>query len=137
MEDDRSKSKCYHCSNRKIPFDHKICCDQMYHCLEECRLPIKYSAVFREYYLQLTIKRKLKNQESFCTIPIFYCPWCGDKFEESLRDFYKKYMQKIYHLTPDMCQVYEDPRIPKEFKSNEWWKNKKFFKEIKNEFENS
>ena len=51
-----------------------------------------------------------------------YCPWCGFKLPTSLRDEWFHILRTEYGLD-NPCD--DKRKIPKEFKSDEWWKKRK------------
>lgn len=83
--------------------------------LNDQRVQIFYSPQMREYYIPL--KKSLAVQ---C---IFYCPWCGKKLPESVRNEYYDIIENEYKIdiTPDME---EEKNFPKDFLSDEWWKQR-------------
>jgi hypothetical protein len=50
------------------------------------------------------------------TVDISYCPWCGNKLPDDLTD---QLVNIIYEELK--LDSYNDPRLPKQFKSNRWW----------------
>lgn len=91
----------------------KHCCKMMRFILNEKRAYLYYDEVFRWYGLKLYKSRARQG--------IFYCPWCGKKLPTSLNDIWFDTLENEYNL--------EDPydnkrKIPKEFKSDEWWKKR-------------
>ena len=111
----------------KRNFDY--CCESMQWRLEEQKAGIFYNPVFREYYIRLRSYRDGKSA-------IFYCPWCGYEFKPSLIDEYYKLLKSEYNINYEayndryyeiikteksLCKEVER-EVPKEFKSDEWWK---------------
>lgn len=92
------------------------CCEQMSIQLQDERVPIEYTPRFRTYGLIVgssTIQR------------LDYCPWCGTKLPESLRDLWFETLEKlmgetIYDIAFDSNRFGE---IPQKFQSEEWWAN--------------
>ena len=70
-------------------------------------MAIQYSPKFREYGILY-----LDGGSSFQIIN--YCPWCGNRLPESLRS---EWFEKI----EEMGMEPDDPEIPKELLSDEWW----------------
>lgn len=83
--------------------------------LEDPRIPLKYYPIVREYGLIL------KNSSAIQLI--FYCPWCGEKLPESLRNKFFEILNNEYEIEPEL-DIKNDPNIPEEFKSDEWWKKR-------------
>lgn len=89
----------------------KHCCEQMGFLLEEDRVEMKYDSQLREYYI------KLRNSQAVQGMT--FCPWCGEKLPESLRDeFYDIIIDKL-----GLGGCY-DEKLPEEFKTDEWWKKR-------------
>ena len=91
------------------------CCECMEMFLQDAKVPLKYYPIAREYGLAL--------QHSSAIQLIYYCPWCGTKLPESLRDKYFDILEKEYSIEPGL-DIKNDPNIPHEFKSDEWWKKR-------------
>jgi hypothetical protein len=88
------------------------CCDELRRNIEENELPtIGYFNWYREYYIR-------RNESSVHIMN--YCPWCGKKFTESLRDVYFEILRENYGHW--ILPTYS--KIAKEFKSDEWWKKR-------------
>lgn len=92
------------------------CCEQMEAHLQDASVPIGYAPAFREYGLNIEKSRKQG---------IDYCPWCGTKLPESLRDLWFETLEgvmgeAIYDIAFDSNRFGE---IPKKFQSEEWWAN--------------
>jgi hypothetical protein len=73
-------------------------------------LPIKYNPVFREYGI-----RYLNGGTSSQLVS--FCPWCGTRLPESLRDQWFDSLAEL-GLEP------EDPGVPADMRSDEWWKGR-------------
>jgi hypothetical protein len=92
------------------------CCEQMTIQLQDERVPVEYSPKYREYSLRIstTVEQGID-----------YCPWCGTKLPESLRDLWFETLEgimgeAIYDIAFDSNRFGE---IPKKFQSEEWWAN--------------
>ena len=88
------------------------CCDLMILLLNDQRMPLEYDSVDREYGIIL-------NHCSAIQV-LIYCSWCGKKLPESLREEYYKILKTEYEFK----HPFDDPNIPLEFKSDEWWKKR-------------
>jgi hypothetical protein len=87
----------------------KHCCKEMDFFLEEKRVRISYIDYKRLYAIKLT-SGGLQTMN--------YCPWCGHKLPEPLDE-------EWFNLLEEMG--FDNPRqqeIPKEFKTDEWWKKR-------------
>lgn len=92
------------------------CCKLMELFLNDRKVPLKYYPILREYGLDLLY--------SYAIQLIQYCPWCGKKLPKSLGDEYFDILEKEHGITPEL-DIQNDPNIPEEFKSDEWWKKRK------------
>jgi hypothetical protein len=93
----------------------QYCCDRLNRYIEDRRIPINYSAKFREYYLPLGCK-------SSAIQLIDYCPWCGTKLPVSLNDEYISILDE--YGIDDYFDEEQLKRLPPEFKTDEWWKKR-------------
>jgi hypothetical protein len=69
---------------------------------------IEYSAKFREYGL-------IVHDGGGSSISIEYCPWCGVKLPESLRDLWFDELESQGFESP-----FEDA-VPDKYKTDEWY----------------
>ncbi|MFI4983868.1 MAG: DUF6980 family protein [Rickettsiales bacterium] len=91
------------------------CCNNMEYYVSENR-EISYDLELRRYVLRLA---NAKN--ATCQL-LFYCPWCGTKLPTSLADKWFEILKVEYGLTDPIFDDAE--KIPKEFKTDEWWKKR-------------
>ena len=91
------------------------CCKDMDQFVNDKRDPIEYNFVFREYFISIKYSNNI--------IRLSYCPWCGEKLPESLRDKFFDVLEEEYGLELSIGEL-DDERIPKEFQSDEWWKKR-------------
>lgn len=89
------------------------CCEFMDMFLQDQKMPLKYYPIAREYGITL--------KHSSAVQLLVYCPWCGVKLPESLRDKYFDILKVEYDIEPEL-DIQDDPNIPEEFKSDSWWK---------------
>lgn len=87
------------------------CCQLMEKFLADPRVEIYYYAYSRGYYIS---NEKL----------IKYCPFCGCKLPIYLKTKWFKILKNDYNLH-DPYNEEQANKIPKEFYSDEWWKNRK------------
>jgi len=99
--------------------EYKHCCQLMSEFLEESKVAIGYSERFKSYYLYL-------KGSDVASQRIYYCPWCGEKMPKPLDDEYDTELSKVLNINIDdiTLDTYSDPEIPKEFKTDEWWKKR-------------
>ncbi len=93
----------------------EFCCKLMNQFLDDPKVPLQYYPIAREYGMIL-------NQSPAVQL-IFYCPWCGCKLPESVREFFFEILEKEYNVDPEW-DIKNDPNVPDEFKSDEWWKKR-------------
>lgn len=86
--------------------------------LKENKVSIGYSKRFRSYYLNLKSSGGCQD--------IYYCPWCGKKLPKNLDNEYDTELSNVLKIPVDEISLYNyhDPNLPKEFKTDEWWKKR-------------
>ena len=88
------------------------CCITLDEKLVNHQFPLDYEPIFREYALVFI-------GDSTKAYPINNCPWCGKKLPKNLGEAYFDTLESEYGIEdPD------DPRLPEEFNSDEWWKKR-------------
>jgi len=96
-----------------------ICCKELHDTIQSDIYPMEYIERFREYYLNLSDRFELFDEQYFfgnVIQKIDYCPFCGEKFPLPLRD---KWYIHIDQLGIDPS---EEDLIPEEYKTDIWWK---------------
>ena len=93
------------------------CCDYMRQYVNNNRICMGYSDIVREYFI-------CRREDDVSVYRINYCPWCSKQLPKELRDEYFDILKKEYHLEPDIFDIRDNPSIPEEFKSDEWWKKR-------------
>lgn len=96
--------------------DKMFCCDLLKICLDDIRVPLEYSPSFREYTIPL--KGRVARQG------ISFCPWCGVKLPEDLRDEWIDILEKEYGIEDPFFVRMDGGDLPKDFLSDEWWKKR-------------
>lgn len=89
------------------------CCDPMKYAVEDPFCYIFYNEKFREY--------NLRDDKSTSARGMTYCYNCGTRLPESLRDTWFEILRTEYHIDDPVDDI---NKIPKEFKSDEWWKKR-------------
>ena len=84
--------------------------------LNDPRDPIEYNPVFREYFI------RLNNRSNIITL--VYCPWCGSKLPDSLRENYFDILEKEHQIETNLGEYKERSDIPTDFRSDKWWKSR-------------
>jgi len=85
--------------------NNRHCCERMALAVESEEIPVSYSAKFREYGIDI-----LDGGTS--TLSIGYCPWCGTKLPDSLRDtWFDRLAELGVDPTTDVIpEIFEDCR---------------------------
>ncbi len=84
------------------------CCPEMTSHVSNRDIPVVYNDRFREYGIQIL-------DGGTAVQLIAFCPWCGTVLPASLRD---RWFDRLFALGLEP----EDPRLPEEMKSDEWWR---------------
>jgi hypothetical protein len=92
------------------------CCEELNKHLEDGEVAISYHPVFRRYDIELSNKNAMQE--------ITYCPWCGAKFLKPLWDEFWDIIFDELKIDTDTFHFMEDPLVPEEFKSEEWWRKR-------------
>jgi predicted nucleotidyltransferase len=95
------------------------CCDAMAAHVASGDVPLTYLPRFREYGLKISDGGTAKQL-------IEYCPWCGRRLPESLRNAWFEQLEKL-GLNP------EDPRVPDRMKTDAWWRTSAPLREVLSE----
>ncbi len=98
---------CIHMQEKKSYY----CCSGLGIMLELSDSPIIYLPPTRSYVLRL-------NDDTIFTLK--YCPCCGTAFPQDLTDELTHIIYKELAFDD-----YNDPKVPAQFRSDEWWKNRK------------
>lgn len=68
---------------------------------------VEYNEIFDEYSIII-------HDGGNSSIEIYYCPWCGSKFPESMRS---EWFENLYDMNIDPN---DEHKIPLDYKSNKW-----------------
>ena len=88
------------------------CCKEMTDHVASEEQAIHYNPHFREYGVLDTLERS----QSIAMDLIAYCPWCGAKLPEPLRDAWFDRLDELGIEEPD------DPAVPEEMFTDTWWR---------------
>ncbi|MGH7134402.1 MAG: DUF6980 family protein [Pirellulales bacterium] len=88
--------------------ERRHCCDAMAAHLADEDVPIEYTPRLREYGLRILDGGSARQL-------IEFCPWCGQRLPESLRNEWVERLE-VLGLEPN------DPRVPEEMKTDAWWR---------------
>lgn len=86
------------------------CCNLLRRYISDDSVAITYHPCVREYSIEI-------KTSSIAVILIDYCPWCGQKLQESLRDIFCEEIREL-GLEPF------DDNLPKKYMSDEWWQER-------------
>jgi hypothetical protein len=87
-----------------------LCCKEMEYYLVSNEVAINYISKFREYGIDV-----LDGGTSIITI--LFCPWCGKKLPDTLRE-------KWFEILDEIGLEPESPDIPEKYLSDKWWNEK-------------
>lgn len=88
------------------------CCEQFLFHLNKKEKIIVYESCFRRYLLR---------SDYWQMNTIYFCPWCGKKLPENLAN---KFFEVIKEELETFVAADEIHKLPKEFKTDEWWKKR-------------
>lgn len=91
------------------------CCKSMDVLLKDPKMPLEYFSISREYGIPLPGSSAIQL--------LIYCPWCGKKLPAGLRKTLYNILEEEYCIEADFGLI-DDPKVPLEFKSDEWWKKR-------------
>jgi hypothetical protein len=92
-------------------FTSDFCCETFDEAIRDNRFPLYYEAKDRNYFIGSGVLHLL-----------YYCPWCAFKFPKDLRDEWCDILENEYKIDNPFSG--DRRRIPKEFRSDEWWKKR-------------
>ena len=83
-------------------------CSLMRTMIDDERVPVSYLPRFREFAIETS---------TTLVVEVFYwCPWCGAKLPESLRDELGDRLEALG------LNIF-DENIPEKFRSDQWWRD--------------
>ena len=91
------------------------CCAEMNLHIHEKEKIIQYFPSVREYAIRI--------EESLIQ-GLKFCSWCGKELPESLSDALFDLLEQEYGEIADIGNYKNDPNIPDEFRSEEWWRKR-------------
>jgi hypothetical protein len=99
-----------------------FCCKYMVALLNNPDAPIEYNPITREY--DLTIPDLYLDPDEGCdSFGIDFCPRCGTKLPKNLIEEWAEILRSEYNID-DPYDPKQKKLIPKEFFTDEWWKNR-------------
>ena len=96
------------------------CCPKMnnYADIESSKYKfIEYESYMKAFSVQIFDHDETRQR-------LFYCPWCGKKFSKALDHEWKKILEKEYGLTLTYDEMIEGSKVPEDFKTDKWWKDR-------------
>lgn len=98
------------------------CCKAIESLVEDKETPFEYDQKFREYSIVDKPEAFRAKSELAIKYQIDYCPRCGTKFPESLRDAWFDIIEREFGISemPDK----KIKLLPKEFLTEGWWKKR-------------
>ncbi len=75
-------------------------------------------------YLLMVPDHLLKQYEIHVNFRIQFCPMCGTKLPADLIDEWMAIIEQRFHMSGGFLSNREQKKIPKEFKTDEWWKKR-------------
>ena len=105
---------------KKINNEH--CCQTMRNWIankdKDC--PFSYNPKVRYYHM--TVPNKfLKKNEIWFSYPFIFCPACGTKLPSGLVEQWMEILKNEHGIEDT---YFQRKSIPKEFKTDEWWKKR-------------
>jgi hypothetical protein len=94
----------------------KHCCENLEKFVSEGEISLFFSS--RERFYGINYKPRTGGGIQL----IEYCPWCGTKLPKNLIDEYAELVFDELGLDP--LDTNYNKKMPKEFKTDEWWKNR-------------
>jgi hypothetical protein len=91
------------------------CCGALDYQIDAEYCPVDHNKKWREY--------SIRDFNSTSLSIMLFCPNCGTKFPTSLRDEWFDALEKEFGLDDPMES--DRKKVPKEFLSDEWWKQLK------------
>jgi hypothetical protein len=90
-----------------------FCCEDMQRLVGNQRTSVTYKAIDRRFVI-----------EGDLGLEMDYCPWCGTKLPENLREEWFETLEREYGIETDIGEARDRTDIPQEFWSDEWWKKR-------------
>lgn len=101
-----------------------FCCERMMYATGNMDCPLQYIPKLRSYIISAPVYLlKEKKVRRWPRYAIEYCPFCGTKLPKNLRVERLELLKKEYGIT-DPYDAKQQKRIPQEFMTDEWWKNR-------------
>ena len=96
----------------------KHCCDIMHECITDPGIALFYSKINRRYSMPNLYQHRSQSMQG-----LYSCPWCATILPTDLGEMYDHILETEYGIEPGW-DVENNPNLPEEFKSDEWWKRR-------------
>lgn len=97
-----------------------FCCERLQAWIKCKDCPLRYYPEFRAYSMTVP-QYLLRKNEIWVGFPVSFCPACGTKFPPDLSEERMKILKNEYGIKDT---YFQKKLIPKEFKTDEWWKKR-------------
>jgi hypothetical protein len=97
-----------------------FCCLTMDATLANGESLLSYDSQMREYFVRGG--RCYKDGKDYGGFTLIHCPFCGTKLPQDLRSEWFDELSKILGFKVDLS--IDKRKIPKEFRSDAWWKKR-------------
>lgn len=94
-----------------------FCCDNMFSAIEEIKI-VDYDNVVRDYGI------RFKKNKGYMVMRLTFCPWCGQKLPKGLMSKLFQVLEEEYGIPLEKADIDTYTNVPKEFKTDEWWKKR-------------
>jgi uncharacterized protein DUF6980 len=98
------------------------CCTIMQGWLQDIDCPLIYNK-FARYYTMSAPKSLIEKNVVWPCYKVHYCPYCGTQLPKDLVDEWMNILENEYNID-DPYDSKQKKLIPKEFKTDEWWKKR-------------
>jgi len=99
-----------------------FCCERLQAWIKCKDCPLRYYPKLRAYSMTAP-QYLLRNNEIWVGFPASFCPACGTKLPSNLVDEWMEILKNEYGID-DPSDKKQKKFIPKEFKTDEWWKKR-------------
>ncbi len=98
------------------------CCEEVRSLVEDQETPFEYDPKVREYSIVQKPEAFREKNELTTGYRIAYCPHCGAKYPEDLRDEWFDIIEQKFGINGMLDEKMN--QLPEEFTTEEWWKNR-------------
>lgn len=98
------------------------CCKELHILIENEESPFEYDPKIREHCVVEKPKAFRKKNEATLGYQIRYCPHCGTKFPNDLRDEWFEIVKKKFGIKNILDERIK--QLPEEYTTEEWWRKR-------------